>query len=364
MKKELKEEKQKNPAGFIAIQEALNLEENDKETFALGLFAHNLQEKGIEVAIKKAEEKNEEELDAATTCLQFMTNSMHEKKKYELHFDFGEKRNSEYLNDSNKFNEFKEKLRLKLSKDYQIPKDKIIIIITYPQKGSLSVQLIFQSDEFNNLNLEQFKQKFKNDKEFSDLNHLKEVNTDVIIGACKLTKNQLDNRGNRVDGWGINEQRGKVKYNPPLGWIGIGLKVLDKYDNGNNDWIGMNNKEGEWCVAYHGVGRYKDSDDVKKITGAIYNTEFKPGWGQEHKRHDDINHPGQKVGIGVYCTPYVEIAEKFAGTCEIKGKSYKTVLMTRVKQSAIRTCQDQNDYWVVNGTKDEIRPYRILYKSI
>ena len=135
-----------------------------------------------------------------------MTNSMHEKKKYELHFDFGEKKNLEYLNDYNKFNEFKEKLKLKLSKDYQIPKDKIII--TYPQKGSLSVQLIFQSDEFNNLNLEQFKQKFKNDKEFTELNNLKEVHTDVIIGACKLTKNQLDNRGNRIDGWGINEQRG------------------------------------------------------------------------------------------------------------------------------------------------------------
>ena len=362
IKKEIKEEKRKNPEKFIEIQEALNLEENDKETFALGLFAHNLQEKGIEVAIKKTEEKEEQELDAGTTCLQFMTNSMHEKKKYELHFDFGEKKNLEYLNDYNKFNEFKEKLKLKLSKDYQIPKDKIII--TYPQKGSLSVQLIFQSDEFNNLNLEQFKQKFKNDKEFTELNNLKEVHTDVIIGACKLTKNQLDNRGNRIDGWGINEQRGNVKYNPPLGWIGIGLKVLDKYDNGNNNWIGMNNQEGEWCVAYHGVGRYKDSDEVKKITSAIYKTEFKPGWGQEHNMHDDINHPGQKVGIGVYCTPFVEIAEKFAGICEIKGKSYKTVLMTRVKQSAIRTCEDEKDYWVVNGTKDEIRPYRILYKSI
>ena len=41
-KKEIKEEKQKNPEKFIEIQEALNLEENDKETFALGLFAHNL----------------------------------------------------------------------------------------------------------------------------------------------------------------------------------------------------------------------------------------------------------------------------------------------------------------------------------
>ena len=39
------------------------------------------------------------------------------------------------------------------------------------------------------------------------------------------------------------------------------------------------------------VGKKGTFDEVKKITGKIYNTEFKPGWGQDHKRHDDINHP-------------------------------------------------------------------------
>ena len=268
----------------------------------------------------------------------------------------------EIIKDRKKFEELKTILKLKLSKDYNIPKDKIII--TYPQKGSLSVQIIFQSDEFNNLNLEQFKQKFMNDKEFSDLQNLKEIHTDVIFGACKLTKNQLDSRGNRIDGWGINEERGRLKYYPPIGWTGIGLKVLDKYDQGNNDWIGMDNKEGEWCVAYHGVGRYQNSEQVKKVIGLIYKSEFKPGGNQCHENHDDINHPGNKVGEGVYCTPFVNVAEQYAGISNINGKSYKTVLMARVKQSAIRTCEDQKDYWVVNGTKDEIRPYRILYKCI
>ena len=36
--------------------------------------------------------------------------------------------------------------------------------------------------------------------------------------------------------------------------------------------------------------------------------------------------------------------------------------MVRVKPKAIRECKDSGDYWVVNGTTDEIRPYRILYK--
>ena len=37
--------------------------------------------------------------------------------------------------------------------------------------------------------------------------------------------------------------------------------------------------------------------------------------------------------------------------------------MVRVKPEAIRGCEDREDYWVVNGTTDEIRPYRILYKE-
>ena len=48
---------------------------------------------------------------------------------------------------------------------------------------------------------------------------------------------------------------------------------------------------------------------------------------------------------------------------EVNGKKYKTVLMVRVKPDAIRCSADQQDYWVVNGTTDEIRPYRILYKQ-
>ena len=41
--------------------------------------------------------------------------------------------------------------------------------------------------------------------------------------------------------------------------------------------------------------------------------------------------------------------------------------MVRVKPDSIRHCDNceesrELNYWVVNGTTDEIRPYRILYK--
>ena len=93
------------------------------------------------------------------------------------------------------------------------------------------------------------------------------------MGTCKLSKKQLDARGNRNEGWGEGEYRGNKPYDPPLGWIGIELKVLDKYDD--NIWIGMDNVDGEWCVAYHGVAVDQDSDDVKKITGLIYKENLK-----------------------------------------------------------------------------------------
>ena len=75
------------------------------------------------------------------------------------------------------------------------------------------------------------------------------------------------------------------------------------------------------------------------------------------------------VGDGVYCTtPKINTVEDYAGISNINGKLYKTVFMVRVKPDAIRHCDQCSSsresyvYWVVNGTTDEIRPYRILYK--
>ena len=144
--------------------------------------------------------------------------------------------------------------------------------------------------------------------------------------------------------------------------IGIGLKVIDKYEN--NIWIGKENIEGEWCVAYHGVARGLSSNKVKKITGIIYKTRFKPGSGQYHEDCDDIFHSGRKVGRGVYCNPRIKVAESNADISENNGIKYKTVIMNRVKPNAIRKCDCTKDDWVIDGTPDEIRPYRILYKKV
>ena len=357
-KKEIKEEKAKNPEKFIETSQAIKLESNDQQIFALGLISQTLENMGIETVIES--DSNDDDGEEGATSLQFLTNGLINKKKYDLHFDFGEERNEELLNNKEEFEKFKINLKKKLSRDYNISEDKIIV--TFPQKGSLSVQVIFQTDEFNDLNLNDFKEKFKNETEYKELQKLKDIHEDVIVSACRLKRSQLDSRGNRTDGWGVGENRGGKPYDPPLGWIGIGLKVWDRYDNGNNTWIGMNNSPGEWCVAYHGIARNKSSDEVKNITGKIFNSEFKGGVNQAHRNHQDKNHPGQIVGDGVYCTPHINTALGYAGTSEINGEKYKTVFMVRVKPEAIRDCQC-TDYWVVNGKPDEIRPYRILYKK-
>ena len=185
------------------------------------------------------------------------------------------------------------------------------------------------------------------------------------MGGCRLSMSQLDPRGNRIGGWGKDEYRGNFKYYAPEGWIGIGLKVFDKFFN--DRWLDMQNIPGEWPVAYHGVGIGLDSRIVSGIPKDVIDIGFKAGHRQAHKNCPDQFHKGQLVGEGVYCTPFIKTAEQYAGESEINGKKYKTVIMVRVNPDTIRhcdTCEESriHQYWVVNGTTDEIRPYRILYK--
>ena len=301
----------------------------------------------------------------AITSLQFLTNGLIGKRKYDLIFDLPEERVDELLFNEQEYEKFKETLKTKISEDYKVPKEKIII--AFPQRGSFHVQLIFQSDEFNNLDTDEFERKFQGDKRYSELCKLKKVHSGLIMNGCHLSKYQLDSKGNRFSGWPKNEKRGGEPYDSPEGWIGIGLKVFDKFFD--DRWLDMRNIPGEWVVAYHGVGNGLQADEIMGIPGAIIGMGFKAGKRQAHKDCNDFYHPGQKVGEGVYCTPLIKVAEAYAGICKIKNKKYKIVIMARINPKARRHCDDcqeskQYQYWVVNGTTDEIRPYRILFKEV
>ena len=378
MKKEIIEEKKNQPEKFISIQEATK-EENKKKNegiFCLGILAQALENIGITTAIERYKSKNKESENVSNTVLQFLMNGMIEKEKYEFQFDLGEKRNNELLYNLNEQKKFNNKLRKKLSKEYNIPEDKIII--TNPQKGSYIVQVIFESEKFNNKNIDinEFKKQCT-EKEFEELKNLKHIHTSLVMDACKLYENMLDSKGNRESGFEVGGKRGGFNYIPPLkGWKGFGLKVLDNYDNGNNDWLGCNGNPNEWAVAYHGIGS-KLGKTVQEAAhdifiGRVFKYNPNPE-SQQRRNYININKRyykfdpdnDQPVGIGAYCSPYPKVMDDYGYITNINGKKYKLGFMMRVKPDKIRISKDKNnqEYWVLDGTTNEMRPYRLMVKE-
>ena len=378
MKNEIIEEKNNNPEKFISIKEATKIENKGEDIFCLGVLAQILENIGITTAIEKSELSDSESQNASNTVLQFIMNGMLEKKKYEFHFDLGEERNNELLNNLDEQEKFNNKLRKKLSKEYNIPEDKIIV--TNPQKGSYSVQVIFESEDFNkeDLDINKFKSNCTED-EFKELTNLKKIHSSLIMEGCRLRPEMLDSRGNRESGFEEGGKRGGFDYLPPKGWKGFGLKVWGKYDNGNNDWLGCDGNQNEWAVAYHGIGT-KLGFKVEKAANLIFTGEhFKVGAGQACRDHKNINkkykfNPNEdtedhteEVGIGVYCSPNPNVMEEYAGYAEekaqINGQNYLMGFMMRVKPDKIRISEANPDYWVLDGTTKEMRPYRLMIKE-
>ena len=93
MKEEIIQEKKTNTEKFISIEEATKKENEGKGTFCLGILAKNLENMGITTAIEKNPSDNK---DSANTVLEFITNGMIDKKKYDFHFDLGYKKTKNY----------------------------------------------------------------------------------------------------------------------------------------------------------------------------------------------------------------------------------------------------------------------------
>ena len=109
------------------------------------------------------------------------------------------------------------------------------------------------------------------------------------------------------------------------------------------------------------------SDQIKQIIKKILEQNLKPGAGQAYSGYDDANHPGQKIGIGVYCTPNRAAAEGYAGKIDVNRFKYKVAFMLRVKPDKIRYSTSCPDYLVLNagnGNFSELRPYRFLINKV
>ena len=94
------------------------------------------------------------------------------------------------------------------------------------------------------------KQNFENLQPPQNLNY-DEVDPEFINTFISDTSLFCGRGHNLIGKWAHGESRGGRTYNPPDGWIGFGLNVINKYDNRNNDWLACDGRPGEWCVAFH-----------------------------------------------------------------------------------------------------------------
>ena len=362
-KQEIEKEIKLNPNKFMSPDEALGtpLSNNKKNFFVLGLLGKVLESQGCSVVIERDEPKDKEKNKEINTTIQFLINNMYNFIKYIFHFDYGEKLNKQLLENEDKREFFNNKLKKKLKKLFNLHHSDIIM--TNPRIGSYQITAIIKKSKFNDYSGEQLYQELKKDIEFDKII---KVEKGILLSGCKLNPYMLDVRGNNSDGgWGINEQRGNHPYYPPKGWTGYGLRVLDRFDQGNNNWIDYRNVEGEWSVAYHGVGSLlgRKNQMINAINDIALNN-LKTGIRQGFKDSNDIYHFGQKVGEGVYVTPNPEVLAQYSGIFNCNGTNYMIGFMTRVKPEKIRCPEEKQDYWVINGTDNEVRPYRILIKKV
>jgi ribulose bisphosphate carboxylase small subunit len=351
---------QNNPNKYISTQNALNSPEQYYRV--LGILSEYLSKQGVVTAIEKKDQNqlSKEKLKEIDTFLQFLINGLSNLKKHELKFDFGWEKNQLILTDIEKQDDFMDELRYALHKGFNIPTNQMVI--TYPRSGSVLITVAFGTEDYNNITVQQLQSIFQ--QHAPDLNRLQSIDSSLVLDGILLNPELLDSAGNNLNqGWGYNEKRGGRPYYPPQGWKGYGLKVVHKYDKGNDDWLAYNGRVGEWCVAYHGVANGQGSKEVAYITGNIYKKEFKPStWGKA-TYDDDLRHPGKKCGLGVYCSPNPAYAERYAGITQFNGERYKCVLMLRINPQKIRQSASYPEEYILEPTTNDIRPYRILLKK-
>ena len=209
---------------------------------------------------------------------------------------------------------------------------------------------------------------------YNSLNQFKEIKSikeKPLIEGCQLNANIFDPAHNNQDGgWGINETRGGLKYIPPIGWYGYGLKVAKKYDNGNDTWLNYIDGPNVFAVAYFGLSNiYGNKKNLNNFMNEINSQEtLKAGYEQIYKNDENIYEVSKsefkKCGTGVYLYQDPKIAENTAGIIDIGGVRYKVLLMCRVNPKKIRQPKGFQDCWILNPLPSEIRPYRILIKKI
>ena len=330
---------------LILPEEAVYYIENVIIRF-LGYFGSELKLKNINTYI----EKNPTNPTLRDITFKVISCGLATQKIYKLIIENDEIK-EELSNNIDKYVEFLENIKFKIANKFNISENNIYFF--GDNFKNFEIYLIIYNpniDKVENLL-----------KEFS----LK-VTTSPLLNNIILSPNVFEyDYSKDINDWPKkNLMRGRKPYNPPYGWIGIALKIKNKYGK-NNIWIGKENIEGEWPVAYHGVGKGNILDRILNIiNGNLDNEEGKLF--KKEKNVEENNNKYPVCGIGVYLSPNIEEAEYFADETNFGfyNVKFKFVFMTRVNPNKIRSPGSLPVQWILNGNKDEIRPYRLLIKFV
>lgn len=341
-KQKIVHELKTTPNDFISIDECLK--SNDEHFMILGILAKYLEKIGIVCSVERKNAMNEEDQQDANQLLQFIFNGYILKKKYILDFALSPKRIEQLINNEDQRDKFNENLKMELSKGLSIDKGELIIKEFEKSKDVYTVLLVFRSGLDKILTKDILDNILKKNK--YDFKYFSNLQIAPIIETIRLNRSMLDSRGDNKDDsrWGYCELRGGEEYIPPVGWMRFGLRVFDKYDNGDNDWLSYDNRDGEWCIAYSGL------------------SGFTKGY-EQIENYEDAKHMGKKIGNGVFVWNDPKEMKDKIEVININGTNYKLGLMLRVKPDKIRVPKGVSNVWVVNGIADEIRPYGILLQK-
>ena len=234
----------------------------------------------------------------------------------ESHFDFLREINSIRPNNIIREEVINEKLRLNIFK--------------IVNGGKLDIDSF---DFVNNFDQEAFRPNEKKDKKKSNINNiiyfsvginklrrkiiaLEEIYSKTIkflINDCKfrLIKDLSSGGDFLIPNIRNFTKRGNEDYYPPYGWIGIGLEVLGKYKENEDDingfWLTKINKESKWANAYFGFYQKKDnntnikiSNNIKDYLHELVKNNEKFEMFERKIEFEDKRHEGKKYEKGIY----------------------------------------------------------------
>ena len=340
-KEEIKYDKENNKNNnIITINDALI--NNDSLINFIGILAEEFKNYGINSII----EKETSDLNLVENVFQLLLSKLSKEMKFEIKIK-NIKLINQFKNDISKYFQYLQHLKYTIIDIFNVNKKDIYLINNDIENFEIILVILNRRDiELYNL--------YRNDIIIRKKN---------LLESVKFYLDFFDNKYNRLENnWEReNFKRGGEKYNPPYFYKGFALRVLNKFDNGNNSWLDNNGNENEWAIGYHGIGK---GNEFNKLLNII-KENLKSGPGQLFEYLPNIRDKNNsQIGIGVYLANDINEAEKYSDVVIVGQKRVKFIVMCRVNPKKIRETGNYPINWIVDDNYDSLRPYRILVKEI